>query len=556
MNSVEELKKQLRAEIKKAVLAADLATEAELPDIILEKPKEKAHGDYATNTAMRLAKVARKAPRQIAGELIAHLDKEKAGIIDVDIAGPGFINFFVDHAYLRKVIPAVLQAGEAYGESETGKGEKVLIEFVSANPTGALHLGHARGAAVGDTLSNIMDKAGYEVSREYYINDAGNQIHHLTLSLQARYLQELGHAAVLPDDGYQGQDIVDIAKELVSEVGDKYVDEEEAIALKAFREYGLKKELERIEADLKEYRVSFDHWFSESSLYESGQVEKGLEVLCKQGETFEEDGATWLKSTKYGDDKDRVLVKQDGSYTYLTPDISYHLDKFDRGNTRLIDVLGADHHGYVPRMRAAIQALGYQADAFDVQIIQMVSLFQGGEKVKMSKRTGKAVTLRDLMEEVGIDATRYFFAMRSPDTHLDFDMDLAVSTSNENPVYYIQYAHARVCSMLRQGEALGLTFDEETDLSSVSSEKEYDLLKLIGDFPGVVAEAATKLIPQRISNYAQELAAALHSFYNAERVIDPEDEAKSRARLALMKATQLTIHNTLALIGVKAPEKM
>ncbi|PAF27015.1 arginine--tRNA ligase [Shouchella clausii] len=556
MNHMERKKEQLRMEVRRAVLQAELATESEVPSVLLEAPKDKAHGDFATNIAMQLARIAKKAPRAIAEELVANFDRKQAGIEKIEIAGPGFINFFLDNGYLRELIPQVLTEKDDYGSSDVGQGEKVLIEFVSANPTGDLHLGHARGAAVGDTIANIMEKAGYKVSREYYINDAGNQIENLAASLNARYLQALGEEKPMPEDGYHGQDIIDIAKQLVDEVGDQYrqMDEKERLAF--MREYGLKKELEKIKQDLNAYRVEFDKWFSETSLYESGQVKRGLQVLKDKNETYEKDGATWLRSTAYGDDKDRVLVKQDGTYTYLTPDISYHLDKFDRGYDRLIDVLGADHHGYIPRMRAAIQALGYDPDRFNVQIIQMVSLFQGGEKVKMSKRTGKAVTLRELMEEVGVDATRYFFAMRSPDTHLDFDMDLAVSKSNENPVYYIQYAHARVCSILRQGEELGIPYSANTDLSPIASEKEYELLKAIGEFPGAVAEAATKQIPQRIANYAYDLAQALHSFYNVTRVIDTENKDLSAARLALMKATQMTIKNALALLGVEAPEKM
>ncbi|MBX0318865.1 MULTISPECIES: arginine--tRNA ligase [Shouchella] len=556
MNHMERKKEQLRVEVRRAVLQAELATESEVPSVLLEAPKDKAHGDFATNIAMQLARIAKKAPRAIAEELVANFDRKQAGIEKIEIAGPGFINFFLDNGYLRELIPQVLTEKDDYGSSDVGQGEKVLIEFVSANPTGDLHLGHARGAAVGDTIANIMDKAGYKVSREYYINDAGNQIENLAASLNARYLQVLGEDQPMPEDGYHGQDIIDIAKQLVDEAGDQYrqLDEKERLAF--MRDYGLKKELEKIKQDLNAYRVEFDKWFSETSLYESGQVERGLQVLKDKNETYEKDGATWLRSTAYGDDKDRVLVKQDGTYTYLTPDISYHLDKFDRGHDRLIDVLGADHHGYIPRMRAAIQALGYDPARFNVQIIQMVSLFQGGEKVKMSKRTGKAVTLRELMEEVGVDATRYFFAMRSPDTHLDFDMDLAVSKSNENPVYYIQYAHARVCSILRQGEELGIPYSANTDLSPIASEKEYELLKAIGEFPGAVAEAATKQIPQRIANYAYDLAQALHSFYNVTRVIDTENKDLSAARLALMKATQMTIKNALTLLGVEAPEKM
>ncbi|WP_100374221.1 arginine--tRNA ligase [Bacillus sp. FJAT-45037] len=556
MNSVEHLKQTLKEEIKAAVIAAELASEEQIPEVVLEAPKDKAHGDYATNMAMQLARVAKKAPRQIAEELVAKLNKEAASIVQVDIAGPGFINFFMDKSYLRKVIPAVLKAGEKYGETNIGNGEKIQVEFVSANPTGSLHLGHARGAAVGDALCNVLAKAGFNVEREYYINDAGNQINNLALSLEARYFQALGHDKDMPEEGYRGKDIIEFGKVLAEEHGDKFVDVTASERRDFFRQYGLQKELDKIKEDLKEFRVEFNSWFSETSLYESNKVIEVLDTLEEKGETYENEGATWFRSTTYGDDKDRVLIKNDGTYTYLTPDIAYHQDKMQRGFNKLINIWGADHHGYIPRMRAAIQALGYSAEQFEVQIIQMVSLYQGGEKVKMSKRTGKAVTLRDLMEEVGIDAVRYFFAMRSADSQLDFDMDLAVSKSNENPVFYVQYAHARVCSMLRQGDEQGLTFDLDTDLSAVSTEKEYDLLKAIGDFPAVVEEAAEKQMPHRITNYAHDLASALHSFYNAERVIDEADKAKSQARLALMKATQITIQNALSLVGVSAPERM
>ncbi|MCM3760030.1 arginine--tRNA ligase [Alkalihalobacillus oceani] len=556
MNSVEQIKQRLKEEIVKAVIEAGLATEEQIPEVILESPKEKAHGDYASNMAMQLTRIAKKAPRAIAEELIEKLNYQAAAIEKVEIAGPGFINFFMDNRYLREVVPAVLKAGDTYGQTNVGNGSRIQVEFVSANPTGTLHLGHARGAAVGDALCNILTKAGYDVEREYYINDAGNQIDNLTLSLEARYYQALGMEKEMPEDGYRGQDIIDFGKQLAEEYGDKFVHVSEEERHAFLRQYGLEKELDKIKQDLREYRVEFDNWFSETSLYESGKVEEALEVLKQKGKTYEQDGATWFKTTEYGDDKDRVLIKNDGSYTYLTPDIAYHQDKMKRGFDKLINIWGADHHGYIARMKAAIQALGYQAEQLEVQIIQMVSLYQGGEKVKMSKRTGKAVTLRDLMEEVGIDATRYFFAMRSADTQLDFDMDLAVSTSNENPVYYVQYAHARVCSMLRQGAEAGFAFDEETDLSVLNSEKAYDLLKAIGDFPLVVAEAAEKQIPHRITNYVHELASTLHSFYNAERVIDADNAAATSARLALMKATQVTIKNALTLVGVSAPEKM
>ena len=360
----------------------------------------------------------------------------------------------------------------------------------------------------------------------------------------------------MPEDGYHGADIIQFGKDLAAEHGDSLLEKEESERISFFREYGLKHELEKIKNDLAEFRVPFDVWFSETSLYQNGKIDAALEKLKAKGVVYEEEGATWFRTTDYGDDKNRVLIKNDGSFTYLTPDIAYHNDKFDRGFDKLINIWGADHHGYIPRMKAAIQALGYEKEQLDVMIIQLVSLFQNGEKVRMSKRTGKAVTLRELMEEVGIDATRYFFAMRSNDTHLDFDMDLAVSKSNENPVFYVQYAHARVCSMLRQGEEMGLSYTGDLDLSQIDSEKEFELLKKIGEFPAVINEAAEKLLTHRVTNYVFELASALHSFYNAERVLDPENKTKSEARFALMKATQITIQNALKLVGVEAPERM
>ncbi|ASS89540.1 arginine--tRNA ligase [Aeribacillus pallidus] len=558
MNIVDEVKKQLKQEIKNAVLKANIAEEEQIPEVILEVPKEKAHGDYSTNMAMQLARIAKKAPRAIAEEIVQHFDRAKASIEKIDIAGPGFINFFMNNEYLTKLIPAIIQAGDKYGESNVGEGKKIQVEFVSANPTGDLHLGHARGAAFGDSLCNILEKAGYDVTREYYINDAGNQIHNLALSVEARYLEALGKEAEMPEDGYYGQDIIEIGKKIADEYGDSLLEKSEEERLQFFRDLGLKYELEKIRKDLEEFRVSFDVWYSETSLYKSGKIDEALDMLRKNGHIYEQDGATWFRSTAFGDDKDRVLIKKDGSYTYLTPDIAYHKDKLDRGFDKLINIWGADHHGYIPRMKAAIQALGYDQNVLEVEIMQMVSLFKNGEKVKMSKRTGKAVTMRELIEEVGLDAVRYFFAMRSGDSHMDFDLDLAVSESNENPVYYAQYAHARVCSILRQGNEQGLSYNaNESDLlNEIQSEKEIELLKKLGEFPGVVAEAAEKRIPHRITNYIFELASVLHSFYNAEKVLDASNEMKSKARLALMKATQITLKNALTLIGVSAPEKM
>jgi arginyl-tRNA synthetase len=556
MNIVEQVQSKLKDEIRAAVVKANLATEDQIPDVILEIPKEKAHGDYSTNMAMQLARVAKKAPRVIAEALIENFDRSKASIEKMEMAGPGFINFYMNNAYLTDLIPTVLDAGEQYGETTVGGKQKVQVEFVSANPTGDLHLGHARGAAVGDSLCNILAKAGYDVSREYYINDAGNQINNLALSVEARYFQALGMDKAMPEDGYHGADIIGIGKSLAEEFGDKYVNVDEQERFEFFREYGLKYEMAKLQKDLEDFRVSFDVWYSETSLYKNGKIDEALKVLRESGYIYEEEGATWLRSTDFGDDKNRVLIKQDGSYTYLTPDIAYHKDKLDRGFEKLINIWGADHHGYIPRMKAAIQSLGYAEDALEVEIIQLVHLYKNGEKMKMSKRTGKAVTMRDLVDEVGLDATRYFFAMRSSDTHMDFDLDLAVSESNENPVYYAQYAHARICSILRSGEEQGITVDKNADFSLIGAEKEIELLKKLGEFPQAVGEAAVKRVPHRVTNYIMELASTFHSFYNAEKVLDSEQPERTKARLALIKTVQITLRNALALIGVSAPEKM
>lgn len=556
MSVVEQTKGKIIEQIKEAVVAAGIVAAEQIPDFVLELPKDKQHGDYATNVAMQLTRLARRNPRQIAEEIVAKFDKQAASISKVEIAGPGFINFYMNNSYLTGVIEQIIEAGDAYGRTASGKGKKVQVEFVSANPTGSLHLGHARGAAFGDALCNVLDMAGYDVSREYYINDAGNQIVNLARSLEARYFQALGQETEMPEDGYYGQDIIDFGKELAEKDGDKYAKMDPQERFVFFRNWGRDKELEKIKTDLADFRVTFDEWFSETSLYETNAVEDIVRVLREKGYVYDKDGATWLRSTDFGDDKDRVLIKQDGTYTYLTPDIAYHENKFSRGFDQLINIWGADHHGYIPRMKAAMQCLGHDADQLVVLINQMVSLYQGGEKVKMSKRTGKAVTMRDLMEEVGTDATRYFFTMRSQDAHLDFDMDLAVSKSNENPVFYVQYAHARICSIFRQADEQGIVLDAaKADFSRMESEKDFDLLKHLGEFPQEVAGAAEVLAPHRVVRYVHELASLLHSFYNAERVIT-EDEGLTHARLALMKAVQITLVNALRLIGVSAPERM
>lgn len=555
MNAVEKVQEAVKQALYSAAVKGGLITEDQAIDILLETPKNKENGDYATNLAMQLTKLAKKPPRVIAEEIVANLDKTGTAIEAIDIAGPGFINITLNTDYLADVVLAVLEQGKNYGRSNTGNAERVQVEFVSANPTGDLHLGHARGASVGDSLCNVLDFAGYDVEREYYINDAGNQINNLAKSVEARYFQALGMDSEMPEDGYHGQDIIDIGKQLAEEFGDTYAKLSDEERFNFFRNYGLNVELDKLKKDLADFRVSFDNWYSETSLYANGKIDVALQKLRDNGHVYEEEGATWFRSTTFGDDKDRVLIKNDGSYTYLTPDIAYHEDKIQRGFDKLINIWGADHHGYIPRMKAAIQALGYDGDTLEVSVIQMVQLYKDGEKMKMSKRTGKAVTLRELVEEVGLDAVRYFFAMRSGDTHMDFDLDLAVSQSNENPVYYAQYAHARISSILRQAVDMKLS-GESANLQLLKAEKEIDLMKKLGDFPQEVATAAKLRAPHRVANYIQELAAAFHSFYNAEKVLDAANVELSSARIALITATRTTIANALRLIGVSAPERM
>ncbi|MEY9096784.1 arginine--tRNA ligase [Paenibacillus sp. RC84] len=557
MNVLEQVKETLKVTIGEAAVAAGLVQASELPEIVLEVPKDKSHGDFATNLAMQLSRIAKQNPRAIAEQLIQKLDKEKAQIADVQIAGPGFINFRMDKSYLYPILAQVAEQADAYGAVNVGQGRKVQMEFVSANPTGSLHLGHARGAAVGDALCNVLALAGYNVTREYYINDAGNQVNNLAKSIEARYLQALGQDAEMPEDGYHGEDIKGFASELAAEEGDRLTKLAQDERLAYFRQYGLKKELDKIKRDLGRFGVKFDEWFSETSIYENNLIDDVLGKLRESGYVYEMDGATWLRTTELGDDKDRVLIKNDGSFTYLTPDVAYHRNKFQRGYDELINIWGADHHGYIPRMKAAMTALGYDANRLTVLIAQMVSLFQNGEKVKMSKRTGKAVTMEDLMDEVGVDAIRYFFTMRSMDSHLDFDMDLAISKSNENPVFYVQYAHARICSIFRQAEEQGVELRElaQVDLSRLSTEAEYELLRKIGELPQEVAVAAELYAPHRLIRYVYDLAGLFHSYYRAERVIT-EDAEQTQARLALLGALRTVIANVLAVVGVSAPDRM
>ncbi|WP_416325677.1 arginine--tRNA ligase [[Eubacterium] hominis] len=547
MNQIEM---NLKHALKDAVQNA-FSQELSENDIVIEIPKDKSHGDYSTNVAMQLTRVLKNNPRKIAEGILAALNKEQADIEECDIAGPGFINFKIKNTSLAKIIETVIQDGDDFGHNDTGHNIKVNVEYVSANPTGDLHLGHARGAAWGDSITRLMKASGYDVCREYYVNDAGNQIINLGKSLQARYREHLGLDFVLPEDGYHGEDVKKIAIEIAETYKDRYVEENEA-NLKFFKEKGIEFELNKIKRDLDNFRVHFDVWSSEQSIRDEGKVEAALAVLDEKGMTYEKDGALWFETTKFHDDKDRVLRKTDGSYTYLVPDIAYHKDKLDRGFDLLVDLLGADHHGYIPRLKASIEALGNDPDKLQVDIIQMVRLVENGEEVKMSKRLGNAVTIRELCDEVGVDAVRYFFVQRAVDTHLDFDLGLARKQSNDNPVYYAQYAHARMCSILRQ--APDMKQAENYDL--LTHEKEIALMKYINEFTNVVADAARTRAPHKVCNYIQKLAAYFHSFYNACKVIDLEHEELSAQRLALLKATKITLKNALELIGVEAIEKM
>lgn len=557
MNVLDRVKQMLKEEIARAIATAGIVAEGEMPEFVLEVPKEKVHGDFATNVAMQLTRIAKRNPREIAQAIVDGIDKAKTHVASAEIAGPGFINFRMDKSYLHPIVNQVIEAGDKYGSVGIGQGRRIQVEFVSANPTGSLHLGHARGAAVGDALCNVLELAGYDVTREYYINDAGNQVLNLAKSLEARYRQALGQEADMPEDGYYGEDIKQFAAELVQEQGDKLLQLSDEERQNFFRTYGLSKELDKIKRDLARFGVRFDEWFSETSIYESGAIDEVLAEIRAQGHIYEEEGATWLRTTTYGDDKNRVLIKNDGSFTYLTPDIAYHRNKYRRGYDKMINIWGADHHGYIPRMKAAMASLGYDPDKLEVLIAQMVSLFQNGEKVKMSKRTGKAVTMEDLMDEVGVDPMRYFFTMRSMDSHLDFDMDLAVSQSNENPVFYVQYAHARICSIFRQAaeQNIAMLPIGQIDLSRLETEEEFDLLRKMAELPEEVEVAANQYAPHRLIRYVYELASQFHSYYKAERVI-VDDAALTQARLALLAALRIVIVNVLRVVGVSAPERM
>lgn len=547
-----DLRQQLKTSIEAAVEQAGIVET--VPEVKIEVPKDKTNGDFSTNVAMVLTKQAKRNPREIAQIVIDNLDHEAASIKSVEIAGPGFINFKMDEASLTAIITRILSEKGGYGRSELEEKEKVLIEFVSANPTGDLHIGHARNASVGDTLAAIMDFAGYDVTREYYINDAGNQIENLAKSIEARFMEALGQELYMPEDGYMGKDIQKMAEKLAEE-SPELAETTREDRIRMFRQMGVDYEMKKLKQDLEDFNVHFDNWFSESMLYEKGEIDMALEKMSANGYTYEADGALWLRTTDFGDDKDRVLRKQDGTYTYLMPDVAYHFDKVERGFDKLINLFGADHHGYIKRLKGSLGALGENPERLEIQIMQMVRLIENGEEVKMSKRTGKAITLRDIIDMIGVDASRYFLAMRSPDTHFDFDLELAKSESSDNPVYYAQYAHARICSILRQAREAGYTLDESVALDVIQHEQALLVLKKLADFPNVVKNAAENRAPHRIPNYIQELASAFHKFYNADKVLT-DDRAKTAAYLLMIEAVRQTLENALGLIGVSAPDKM
>ena len=530
----------------------------ECPDqmVMVERPRDPKMGDFSTNIAMRLAKALHKKPVDIANELVGVLKNNLPEASDISVAGPGFINFVISSSALTDVINTIIDKGADFGRSEAGKNEKILVEFVSANPTGDLHCGHARGAAWGDALCRIMDEAGYQVTREYYVNDAGNQIDMLAESMYSRYCQLYGVDYPLPDNGYHAQDIVDVAKKIQEKDGDKWLNKDKSEWEDYFKDEGIEMKLDVIRQDLDLYRVHFDEWTHERFFYQNDaeRIHKVIEELRKKDLVFEQDGAVWFRSTLFGDDKDRVLRKNTGLLTYLTPDIANHVYKFERGYDTLINLWGADHHSYVKRMKCAMEALGYDPDRLVVDLIQMVRMVSNGVEVKMSKRTGNAITIRELCEDVGVDAARWFFVSKELNTQMDFDMDLAKQKNNDNPVYYVQYAYTRMFNILHKEGTPEFTPVEHYDL--LNDPKEIELTKQIAEFPKKVEEAAKNRAVNRICNYCYDLAKLFHSYYNSCRVNDPSNPALTNQRLGLVSAAMITMKNALDLIGVSAPEKM
>lgn len=558
---VKEVENKLYEAIENAVKTAtqngDLP-QADMPKFIIEKPADKKNGDFSSNIAMAGARSFHQAPRTIAQAIVKNFSLDGGYIDKCEIAGPGFINFYLSDKYYSDVLKDIVASGDSYGRSDYGKGKKILVEFVSANPTGPMHIGNARGGAIGDCLASVLDAAGYNVQREFYVNDAGNQIEKFATSLEVRYLQECGKDVELPEDAYHGEDITVHAKNFYNEVGDKYAECESKERRDALVAYALPKNIAGLEADLGKYRIKYDKWFRESTLHKDGSVQKIIEALKEKGVTYEQDGALWFKASEFGNDKDIVLIRANGIPTYIVPDIAYHYNKLvTRGYDKAIDVLGADHHGYIPRMKAALTALGLDADRLDIVIMQMVRLVRNGETIKLSKRSGKAITLNTLLEEIPIDAARFFFNLREPNSHFDFDLELAAKQSSENPVYYVQYAHARICSIIKKAadEGVETTVPSVEALNRLNSSEERDLVSHLTGLTDEIIGAAKNYDPAKITHYVIDLATLFHKFYNAHRVVS-EDRELTEARLYLCTAVKNTIKNILVMLKVDVPESM
>ena len=555
--SKQQIEKILKDAAQKAISAGALC-EAELPPFKVEVPADRKNGDYAVNAAMVWARSFKSNPRAIAETLMANADLSDTFIEKYEIAGPGFINFFLSDKYYANIVSDVIEKGDSYGKSNYGEGKRVLVEFVSANPTGPMHIGNARGGALGDCLAAVMSAAGYYTEREFYINDAGNQINKFGLSLDLRYQQIYADGIEMPEDSYHGDDIIAHAKAFAELNGDKYMNCTEQERRKALIDFALPKNIQGLKDDLRKYRIEYNTWFKESTLHQNGEVDRVIELLKQSGHTYTEEGALWFKATDFGCDKDFVLVRANGVPTYVVPDIAYHYNKLEtRKFDKAIDVLGADHHGYVPRLKAALTALGVDADRLDVVLMQMVRLVRDGEVIKASKRSGKAITLVTLLDEVPIDPARFFFNLREPNSHFDFDLDLAVSESNSNPVFYVQYAYARICSILRNLAEEGIERRDCTsgELELLNAPEERELIIHISALTDEIIQSAKTYDPARLTHYVNELATKFHKFYAVCRV-KGEDEALTQARLNLCYATGVVIKNVLDMLKITAPEKM
>ena len=554
------MKTAIKIIIHDALEKARQAGELELfpfPEIVVEKPKDEKMGDFSTNVAMTLARSERKNPKVIAESVARYLKNGSNDLSQVEIAGPGFINLKMSNEFFLQRLRSAVKQGDDFGQTDVGQGTKVMIEFVSANPTGPLHVGHGRGAAVGNALGRILKKAGYDLSTEYYINDVGNQMNFLGRSTWLRYRELLGEVIEFPADHYRGEYIKDIANEIIEQKRDEFLNLPEEECIPFFRKYATDNILQGIQKDLAEFRVTFDNWFSEQSLYDDNSVEKAIEWLKGKGHIYEKDGAVWLKSSAFNDDKDRVLVKKTGEKTYFCSDIAYHQNKINRGFKKIINLMGADHHGYVPRMEAVLEAMGYDKKIFKILLIQFVSLLRAGEKVSMSTRAGEFETLKDVVSEVGVDVARYYFLMRSSDTHLDFDLELAKKETPENPVFYIQYAHARICSIFRTAEEKGVVWNRsnEVNLAPLVEEEEFGIIRAVLAFPEVVEKSARAMEVHRIPHFLLDMVSRFHGYYSRHRVIS-DDKALTLARLFLLDSIRITIRNGFELMGILAPEKM